>query len=561
MTVSRITLKEQQLDADVLVVGAGAGGMMAAITAADNGARVTLCEKGCARRSGGIPGGNDHFWCYIPGFHSPTYRTHAIKDLMTGGITDEDMIVDYVDSTYTALQKWESWGINMKINGHYEFVGHSWPGSSGEPGKNDRPQLHFSDPSASVKLEKQVKDRGIRIINRVMVTELLKDATGHVAGAMGISTREPTLYAFKAKSIVINKGGVSPGRIYPPPNVIGYSMAEFETGDGVMMAYRAGADLQNAEFFRRQISLRFGPRSGKGTWVGVTRDSEGRPIAPPYLTKPDVELGDKAIENAAAVDHAWETGKGPVWMDPRGISEKDERYMRWGFESEALLPFLRWLDREKIDVKKTRFEFIGMQPGTHVQARVNTRYETSVRGLYMILPGGLSRSAVSGMIAGEAAAKDIKGIQTSNLADHRNTLLHFKEQYEEILHREGSQFADWREAQWAIYQIMHCYALPPHRTENTLLAGYNQLLRLRETAKRGLRGNNPHDLYHCLEVLNLIDIVELVLLAVRERKESRGQAQRQDYPFMNPMLNKFLVITQKDGKPIFRWEKPRRVSE
>ena len=150
-------------------------------------------------------------------------------------------------------------------------------------------------------------------------------------------------------------------------------MAEFETGDGVMMAYRAGADLQNAEFFRRQISLRFGPRSGKGTWVGVTRDSEGKPIAPPYLTKPDVELGDKAIENAEAVDHVWETGKGPVWMDPRGISEEDEQYMRWGFESEALLPFLRWLDREKIDVKKTRFEFIGMQPGTHIQARVNTR--------------------------------------------------------------------------------------------------------------------------------------------------------------------------------------------
>ena len=87
------------------------------------------------------------------------------------------MIVNYVDSTYHALQKWESWGINMKINGRYEFVGHSWPGSSGEPGKTDRMQLHFSDPNASVKLEKQVKDRGIRIINRVMVTELLKDAT------------------------------------------------------------------------------------------------------------------------------------------------------------------------------------------------------------------------------------------------------------------------------------------------------------------------------------------------------------------------------------------------
>ena len=90
MTVSRMTLKEEQMDADVLVVGAGAGGMMAAITAADHGARVILCEKGCTRRSGGIPGGNDHFWCYIPGIHSPTYRANAIKDLMSSGIADED---------------------------------------------------------------------------------------------------------------------------------------------------------------------------------------------------------------------------------------------------------------------------------------------------------------------------------------------------------------------------------------------------------------------------------------------------------------------------------------
>ena len=60
-------LTEERVSTDVLVVGAGAGGIMAAISAADSGARVILCEKGNARRSGGIGGGNDHFVCYIPG--------------------------------------------------------------------------------------------------------------------------------------------------------------------------------------------------------------------------------------------------------------------------------------------------------------------------------------------------------------------------------------------------------------------------------------------------------------------------------------------------------------
>ena len=52
---ARKLLSEEMIKTDVLVVGAGTGGMMAAIGAADSGAQVILCEKGCARRSGGTP--------------------------------------------------------------------------------------------------------------------------------------------------------------------------------------------------------------------------------------------------------------------------------------------------------------------------------------------------------------------------------------------------------------------------------------------------------------------------------------------------------------------------
>lgn len=557
-----LILREERISTDVLVIGAGAGGMMAAISAADSGAHVTLCEKGNVRRSGGLYGGNDHFVCYIPEIHGQAFRENFIRENMRG-IIDEDQVGKFVDLTYNVLQKWESWGANMKINGHYEYTGHAWPGSSGkmgERGKTNRIYLHFSDNSLCAKLEKQVRGRNVHIMNRVMVTDLIKDTHARVIGAVGISTREPILYIFQAKSVVINKGGVDAERLYPPPHIIAYGMAMPGAGDGVVMAYRAGADIQNAEFISRQVSLRFGPRAGKGTWIGIVKDSEGHSIAPPYLDKPDAETGDLAIENADALDNAWATGKGPVWMDPRGISPEDERYMRMGFESEALLPFLKWIDQEKIDIRNTRFEFVGMQPRTRIHIRVDANFKSTIEGLYAVSPGMLSWSAVGGMVAGEAAAKDAQGIDSQDPGKFADKILRLKQQYEGLMNRDGLQYSDWREAQYAVWQIMHCYALPPHRTESTLMAGYNQLLRVRERAYKILKASNPHDLYHSLEVLNLMDIAELVLLAVNERKESRDQARRQDYPFTNPMLNKFLVITQKNGKPTFRWESPRRIS-
>jgi succinate dehydrogenase/fumarate reductase flavoprotein subunit len=560
---NKTVLKEERIHTDVLVIGAGAGGMMAAIMAAEAGADVTICEKGNTMRSGGLPGGNDHFYVYMPQIHAPEIKESFIRQSLARGIADEDLLRQFIDNTFEVQQKWEEWGIDMKIDGHYEFTGHGWPGSTGktgEPGKTTRLPLHFFDTEASVKLEKQMRKKDVHVLNRVMVTELLVDENGHLCGAVGISTRENKIYIFQAKSVVINTGGVDEFRLYPPPNLINYGMAQPNTGDGDIMAYRAGVDIQNAEFGHRQVSMRFGPPAGKGTWIAVVRDSEDHPIAPPFLSKPDAEIGDLSIENVDAIDHVWSTGKGPVWMDPRGISEEDEQYMRKGFTAEAMVPFLKWTEEENLDLKTTRFEFAGLQPRVSIQTRIDLNAASSVPGIFAVFRANLPRSAVGGFIAGRSAGKYSLGIKTPDTASQNSKIAGLKQQYEEILNHDGLSYADWKEVQWAIYQVMHVYALPPNRTESTLMTGHRQLTRVRTKAKQLLKAANPHDLYHCQEVLNLLDIAELVLLAVNERKESRGIARRLDYPFVNPMLEKFLVITQKEGKPSFRWEKPRRGS-
>ena len=64
---------------------------------------------------------------------------------------------------------------------------------------------------------------------------------------------------------------------------------------------------------------------------------------------------------------------------------------------------------------------------------------------------------------------------------------------------------------------------------------------------------NQHELMRALEVLNLIELGELVCVAARERKESRGWHERKDYPYKDPLLDKQLVIKRVGGKPVTTW--------
>jgi len=532
--------------------------MMAAISAADNGAKVILCEKGNARRSGGIRGGNDHFTCYIPHIHGPEVRERILRNAgMFGG--GRSGLTDKIwDLSYEVVKMWEDWGVRMKIDGHYEFTGHEFPGSTGkmgEPGKTTRTWLHFSDLRLSTILEKEARKRDVEILNRVMITEVLKDEEGRAIGAVGVSTREPKLYIIQAGSIIYNTGGVIATRLYASPIVIDYSLAEPETGDGDMMAFRAGAEIQGADMVHRHSAIVFGPYWGQGTWIGVVRDSEGNPIGPPYLQKPEHELGDMSAANAAAHENVRKMGKGPAWFDTRQLTEYDEEYMKFGFESQAMQPFMQWMEAEKLEFRKTRFELGTRQVAVLMKTRIDDNCRTNVEGLYSTFKGGLGNSATSGYIGGRAAAEYARGVESADPETRREKIRDIKKGYEEIMNREGPRFCDWKEAQWAIWQTMHYYSDPPYRTGHTLKAGYNQLCRIRDKARKGLKAGNPHDLYHCLEVLNLFDIGELVLLAVNERKDSRGDSKRIDYPLMNPLLNnKLLVAYQKDGKPAFRWE-------
>ena len=546
-------MREETIETDVLCVGGGIAGLMAAIRAAEKGARVTLAEKANTLRSGAGASGNDHFMCYIPEIHGPDIEKQVERSIVfleKASIRTRQYVRTYLEKTFEIAKLWDSWGIPMRPNGKWEFSGHAVPGV-------EVPEYHplkYAGQNQKHVLTREALKRGVAIANRVTAFDLLCDESG-IVGAMGAGTREDKIVIFKAGSIVLGTGICA--RLYPGPTpgwMFNMSDPPSTTGEGRAMAYRAGAELVNMEIPRRWAGPKYFARNGKGSWIGVVRDPSGKPVGP-FVTKPDRRYGDAIGDYYSWLFESYmKSGKGPVYMDCRGISEEDYKYMMWGLSNEGNSALINHLQEENIDIRKNAVEFMTYELSPRGGILFNERGETSVKGLFAAGDeyfGGISGAATIGWIAGESAAAYARNLETGKIDGAAERIAKNKALLSGIRSRETG--ASWQEVNTALAQVMCDYA-GLVRSETLLQAGLRNLLRLRERAYKEIGAKNQHELMHCLEVLNSFDVGESVFISSLERKETRDDFVRFDYPFMNPQYNNKMIICKKvDNKPRVEW--------
>ena len=545
-------MKTERVEADVLCIGGGIAGLMATIRAAELGAKVIVADKGNTLTSGAGGAGNDHFWCYIPEVHGPDMDSFIKECTLTqlGGMAaslSPEMLNTWMKKSFDIVKLWDEWGIPMKYNGKWEFAGHSFPGRVFT-------HLKYSGGNQKKILTEQALKRGAKIMNRIMVFELLGSANG-VTGALGVDTRQDRLIEFQAKNIILGTGLTT--RMYPgvTPALMGNATHPFTlTGDGRAMAYRLGAELFDMEMVGRHAGIKNFARSGQATWVGVYRDPQGKPLGP-YVTKPDKRYGDILPEvDKQIFARTYESGKGPVYMDCRGISDEDYQYMMHWLKHEGNDALLQHLEEEGIDPRKNPVEFMTYNITIAGRIYSNEKAETSVKGLYSAgdeTERGISGAAVFGWIAGENAAKYAKVTPFHNI-DKEKARIEERKNFIDAL-QDRKKGADWRDANIALQHVMYDYA-GLARSETMLEAGLNHLHRLKKTVHNTMTAKDRWQLTRCLEILNLYDLAELVFTAALDRKESRGLHQRVDYPLTDPMLNeKILIVKKVNDKPTTRW--------
>lgn len=553
----KVKVRHDVIKTEYLIIGGGVAGLQSAITAAGKGVDVLVAEKADTRRSGNGCGGNDHFMCYIPACHGNDLDRvlSEINQGMEGGPwQDPAMLRKMMELSQSIVERWESYGINMRPTGEYHFEGHTLP-------SHQCYHLKYDGSNQKKCLTNEARKNGAKIINKLCITDILKNDEGRAVGAIGflLIDDQPEVVIIQAKAILVATAAAL--RMYPHVNPA-YMFNTHEcpaTAGGAAIAYRAGVKLVNIDVPYRHAGVKGFARSGKATWFGVISDIDGNSISP-FSKKPDRKRGDALMDVYPGVfTDRLENATGPTYMNCTGYSEEDHVYQHQQFKCEGIDSITDYLKQRDIDLHKSMVEF-GTYDYSLSQRGIDIGLDasTNVPGIYAAgivcgnVRGNITSASVWGDVAAESVAKYIKTVDDYDVSDHPAILNHI-DFYNTLMNRSNG--ADWREANSTLQVIMNDYVGLKLRSEDMMRAGIKYLDDLKNYAQNSIGCNDAHQLMRTMELFNLIDLAKAVAITSRNRKESRGDHRRVDYTYTNPLLdNKFQTIyLAPNDKIVLEW--------
>ena len=541
----------KRIKTDVLVIGGGLSGCMAAINAADHGAKVAIMEKSHTERSGAAGTGNDHFWFYDPEIHEPRGWTipDMVRDISTdgeygktkGGLMDQHLLEVVAEGTKAAVDRLESWGVQFKYDKIYPWnLQYDVP--EGEKRYRIVPQfqsewdtLNYDGRDIKKRLTEQCLKRGVEIHNRVAGTGLLtKD--GKVVGATGVHMRSGEFHVFQAKAVVMATG-MDQWRLFKPHNDKWFNSQSppYITGDGEAIAVRAGAEVFILPAGKSQ-------HNGFQYWRNIMRSSPAATTCYPagrlVNAEREVMIKHPAVREPMRkyrqnVEDSVAEGKTPFYLDWTDASEEEIQYALWAYGNEGLCWALREIMKDlDIDFRTHMIELELEEPGRNgggfLAPYIDIDCKTSLDGLFACSPvqfvGEVAAPTytVLGWRSGEKAAKFAKQQPELEL-DAGQVQSEEKRVLQSINEEEG---LTWQEVNIELNQIMEEYKKyvagfnPPGKRDKMSFTGLQNCLdQLAKLKKAKMKANDPHELVRCNEVMNLIDVGELMVRAAFEEDQ------------------------------------------
>ncbi|MBM3285458.1 MAG: FAD-binding protein, partial [Candidatus Aminicenantes bacterium] len=238
------------IEADLLVIGGGSAGCMAAIRALElaPGLKVVIFEKGDIKYSGSIARGMDALNIVaIPNFTSPELYVEAIIDSCQG-VVDVPPSYEMARRSFGLLKRLEGWGVGFPLDssGNYRTLKYHVKG---------RFQTAMEEPDLKVMISRKAQEKGAVAVNRVMGLHLMEN-NGRVAGAIGLHVRTAELVVCQAKAVILTAGGQARFSLPNSGHLYGTFDYPGNSGDGYVMAFRAGASLTGMEYSTRSMLIK-----------------------------------------------------------------------------------------------------------------------------------------------------------------------------------------------------------------------------------------------------------------------------------------------------------------
>jgi succinate dehydrogenase/fumarate reductase flavoprotein subunit len=523
-------MNTQWMKTDVLVIGGGTAGTMAAIKAkqANPEGDVLVLEKANIRRSGAIAMGMDGVnTAVIPGNSTPEQYVREIT-IANDGILNQKAVYQTGKLGYETIQELESWGVKFQkdTHGNYDLK------QVHRVGKYVLPMPEGKDLKQI--LARQVKRHKANVTNRVMATRVLV-REGRAVGAVGFDVRNGDFVIIQAKAVILCTGAC--GRLGLPASGYLYGTYENPTnaGDGYSMAYHAGAELTNIECFQINPLMKDynGPACAyvASPFGAYTANAEGH-----RFISCDYWSGQMMLE----VWKELNSGKGPVQLkmthlDEDTISEIES--ILWSNErpSRGRFHAARGENYRTHGVEMNISE-IGLCSGHSASGVwVNEKAETTVPGLYAAgdmasVPHNYMIGAfVFGRLAGENAVDYVRDLEHVDpdrdfLEAERKRVYAPLEQPNGIPHTQ---------VEYKLRRLVNDYLQPP-KVDHKMEIGLRKFVQYNESLNL-MGACDPHELMRCMEVHFIRDCAEMAARASLYRRESRWGLYhyRLDYPEKN----------------------------
>jgi fumarate reductase flavoprotein subunit len=575
-----------RFNCDVLVVGGGGAGLRAAIAVAETHPRlrVAVISKVYPMRSHTVSAEGGAAAVIKSG---DSLDEHAY-DTISGGdwLNDQDAVEAFVKEAPLEMLQMEHWGCpwNREPDGHVAvrpFGGMKAERTWFAADKTGFHMLHTL-------FQTTLKYDGIQRYDEWFVTRLLVDE-GRCQGVVAIEMATGHIQAITAKAVILCTGGC--GKIFPFT-----TNANIKNGDGMALAYRAGAPVKDMEFVQYHptglpftgILITEAARA-EGGWL-LNKDGYrylqdydlGKPEPKPVLRSMELGPRDRLSQCFVKELEKGRTLEGPygnyVHLDLRHLGEQ---------VIDKKIPFVRelCLKYENIDPVK---EMIPVRPVIHyMMGGISTDIgaATPLKGLYAageaacvsinganrLGSNSLTEILVFGARAGKAAAAFAAGQREAGSAVMAQAHDEERRLQERFLQKTGGKerIATLR---GEMHKIMEESA-GIYRTESTLQAAAGKLRGLQERFSDVSLDDHSHtfntELTAALELSYMLDLARAIVQSALERKESRGSHQRTDYPQRDDerFLAHSLAYRTDDGTPrieykpvtITRWPPGKRV--